>query len=69
MDLRTMVADLKSLAVLEFDNAPPWLDRYPSPGMRCAGLAALRYRDPIDNNEDLVINCAQLHAVLLGAHG
>jgi hypothetical protein len=32
------------------------------------GLATLRYRHPVDNNEKLALNCAQLHAMLLIAH-
>jgi hypothetical protein len=68
VNARTVIADLQSIAAFQFDDAPPRLYRQPSSGVGCTGLATLRYHHPVDNNEKLAFNCAQLHAMLLVSH-
>jgi hypothetical protein len=62
MNLRAMIAKLEPVAAFKFDNAPSGFCRDPLAGMAL-------HSSPFDNDEKLVPNRAQLHAVLqLVAH-
>jgi hypothetical protein len=61
MNPGSIIGDLNCIAVIELDNAPTRLYRYPHLGVRRIRASAHCYLDAVHQNEKLVANFFDLH--------